>query len=315
MSHAETLAALARIGSLDDAASAAGHPAGHFRRVIRSLEPILGERLLQASGKDTVLTDRGAELSRRILLASREIEDALTEIAQKNGTRSGRIGVGALPAASSLLLASPLNALSAEYPVACVQVVDGLYEDRLKRLRNGTIDVMIAHLGTHAPDDIVQEPLFHDRYVIVVRAGHPLASGPVPTKRALAAFEWILPEENGRRMAFENLFAGDKTRPAITLETYSRNMTRAMLAESNRVSILSQSEVIFEERAGQLTALRQPHLGPPYALALLTRKNWLPTQTHLRLLELMRAHASKLERELHVGAVRPPKNVQRSIAR
>ena len=75
-----------------------------------------------------------------------------------------------------------------------------------------------------------------------------------------------------------------------------------MLAESNRVSILSQSEVIFEERAGQLTALQRPHLGPPYALALLTRRNWLPTQTHLRLLDLMRGHAMKLEKELHMSS-------------
>jgi DNA-binding transcriptional LysR family regulator len=298
LSHLQVLAAIATAGSLDAAAEAVGMSANHLRRVMRSLERVMGGDLVRRSHGATVLTARGADFARGVLVAEREIESGLAEAVHHLGLGVSRVTVGALPAASTALLASPLHRLSAEHPGTCVEVIDGVYEARLRLLRNGALDMMFAHLEDGVPDDVAQEALIREDYVAVVRAGHPLLkagnAGLAQLRAQLRAHDWIMPEQGGRRVAFERLFADPRTRPKVTLETYSRSMIRAMLLESDRVGILSRSEVRLDARLGLLRTINALDLGRAYTIALLTRRDWLPTPVQARLVTLIRAHAHKL---------------------
>lgn len=54
--------------------------------------------------------------------------------------------------------------------------------DAVTELRNGTVDMAFGVFGA-LPDDILREDLFTDRFVTLVRAGHPVLRGPFTLKR------------------------------------------------------------------------------------------------------------------------------------
>ena len=54
--------------------------------------------------------------------------------------------------------------------------------DAVTELRNGTVDLAFGVFGA-LPDDILRQDLFTDRFVTLVRAGHPVLRGPFTLKR------------------------------------------------------------------------------------------------------------------------------------
>jgi DNA-binding transcriptional LysR family regulator len=304
LAQANVLAGVTEAGSLADAAGILGMSANNLRRSLRSLEQVLGRQMLWPTGSGPALNDHAVEFGRRLLLAGREIESGLAELLLSRGIEGGRTSVGAPPHVAYMLLTKPLLEFSRTYSRTPVEVVDGDYDVRLQLLRRGAIDMTLGHLQEDAPGDIRQEPLVRDRYVVVVRADHPALDGDLPGLRRLARYAWIVPARAGRRAAFEKLYPNPLARPNVTLGTYSRTVTRAMLLESDQVSILSRSEVILDERHKLLTALPYKEIRAEYTIALLTRQDWMPTPPQAALAELLRSYAWNLAAPSSVRSAR-----------
>src|SRR6185503_4273905 len=118
----------------------------------------------------------------------------------------------------------------------------------------GKIDFLVSVLRKpESVMDVTEEPLFEDPYAVIARRDHPLARRQDITLRDLAQFEWVLPEPGTpRRNAFEHMFHGFDPKPNASVQTRSMEFQRGMLSTSDRLSLVTLQEAIFEERVGVL---------------------------------------------------------------
>jgi LysR family transcriptional regulator of gallate degradation len=250
-------------------------------RSARSLEAQLQTEIFQNTALSVTTNERGNKFAERLLHASRELEWGLEEIDAKRGIVHGRILVGALMLAGSYLLTSTLSKFISVYNSANITVINGPYDALLGKLRAGSLDFLIGLLKNRAPaNDVVEEELTQDPYVIAVRGGHPVASKKEISRADLVGLEWILAPSlacASRRMAFENTFHG-LGRPHTNVEIHSLPAIASILAHSDRAAILTQSELEVACQQGQrLKALNFGPIEPSSAIGVTIRKDWHPT--------------------------------------
>ena len=82
-------------------------------------------------------------------------------------------------------------------------------------------------------------------------------------------------------------------RPRINIETSSLSTIRAVLASSDRLTLVNRHEVETEERLKLLSVLNWTSSLPAMPKGITTRSNWLPTPIQQRFLTLLRSQASK----------------------
>ena len=188
------------------------------------------------------------------------------------------------------LLALAINDLLDAYPLTKIEIRDGRYEPMLAELRSGKVDILYGVLRC-PPEikDVSEIALFRDRYRIAVRRNHPLTTRANLNVSDLSSYDWILPGEgNPRRRVIEQLFAGSAVQPRIAVETSSIPAHKAILVSSERVTLLTESEL--KDSPDQLTALPFEGLSPRRPEGYAIRKNWKPTQIQQTFLELLNHH-------------------------
>jgi DNA-binding transcriptional LysR family regulator len=232
-----------------------------------------------------VATPAATEFARNVKLALREIQWGIDEVEAARGNIGGEIVIGAMLLAGSVMLASVINEFVSAYPNANVRILNGNADDMLRYLRTGDVDVVIGLLREPVPDDLVHQALAETPYVVVARHGHPLNQKTQITLDDLAAYEWIIGTPGAtRRIRFDKLFAG-RRRPAARIATCSLPTIRLLLTQSDRLTLLTSYELIYEEDA--LTAVPFGPIEPVPTIGLTTRENWLPTQLQANFIDLI----------------------------
>jgi len=288
--HVRALLSIADSSSFDEAARRIGISQPSLQRAARELERIVERPLYHRTASGMSVTRPAFELARRLRIAMREVEYGVEEIEAARGLYTGRFTIGAIPLAGVSLLALALNDLLDAYPQTQIEIRDGRYEPMLAELRSGKVDILYGVLRCPAEiEDVTEIALFRDRYRIVVRHGHPLAGRSDVTVEDLAAHDWILPGEgNPRRRVVEQLFADSAIQPRISIETSSIPAHKAILAISDRITLLTESEI--KDRPDQLTALPFDGLAPRRPEGYATRRDWKPTLIQRHFVELLKRH-------------------------
>ena len=285
-----SLVATADTTTAMEAALSMGVSETSLYRSARELEQILNCRLFRPSIEGLVSTPVGAELSRKVSLAVREIEYALEEVEAAKGRAATQLAIGVLPMSASFALSAAVDALTRHHPQVKIKILEGTYLTMLKYLRTGEVDINFGLL--RHPDwvnDIVEEALFDDSFCLVVRKGHPLTRVKQLTREHLASHEWVMPAPGTpRRHALDCFFSG-ATPVDFGVETSSPSIIRALLTNSDRISVLSRHEVECENRASPFSILPLK-LEEPSVKGITTRAHWLPTPLHAEFIELLRRY-------------------------
>lgn len=292
-SQLQALAALVEHRNFTRAARAAQVSQPTIHRAARDLERTLGAALFEKTSFGVVPTRDAERLARRARLAFAEIEQARAEIRALGGAESGRTVIGAMPLARSFLVPNALIDFTREHPEHAVSIMEGTYEHLLRALLSGEADFLIGALREAPSPQVVQEHLFDDALAIIVRAGHPLAGRRKLSARDLTRYPWIAPRgDSPLRAQFDELFklAGASPREQ-PVECNSLIAARAFLMESDRMMLLSASQIHYELKAGMLVALPHPQGRVLRAIGLTVRRDWRPTPTQQRLLSLLRARS------------------------
>jgi len=286
------LVAVSNAGNFTLAARAIGTSQPALYRAARELESLLGICLYEKNAQGIDLSRQGQVLVQPIKLAFAELTQGLAEVAALEGQETGRIVVGAMPLSCHFLLPAAINAFARRCPDVEVHAVDGPYEELLHGLRHGEIDLLIGALRLPIPvEDIVQERLFDDPLTIVARAGHPLQGKNRLGTRDLAAYPWVVPRHGTpTRDHFEGLFRNSRHDPPGGLvESSSFVLIRALLLESDRLTMISAHQVRLEAEQGLLTTLRYDLSGTTRPIGLTARRNWRPTTTQQLFLDFLRS--------------------------
>ncbi len=304
--HVRALRSIADSSSFDEAARQIGVSQPSLQRAARELERIVERPLYHRTASGMNVTRPAFELARRLGIAMREVEYGVEEIEASRGHFTGRFTIGAIPLAGVNLLALALNDLLDAYPNTQIEIRDGRYEPMLAELRSGKVDILYGILRCPPEiEDVVEAPLFRDRYRIVVRRSHPLARRKAIKVDELAEYDWILPGAgNPRRRVVELLFSDAAQQPRIAIETSSIAAHKAILASSDRITLLTESEI--KERSDSLIALPFEGLAARRPEGFAIRKGWKPTLIQRHFMDLMQRHAQAWMATAPDGSARGP---------
>ncbi|WP_328466806.1 LysR family transcriptional regulator [Streptomyces sp. NBC_00448] len=146
-------------------------------RAIQRLERRLGAPLLERTSRGVALTEVGAVLLREAR-AALDAVDAAERRARRAAAVRGRPGVVLVTkaGASNELLAKLLDAYAAEPDAVPVDVVLCGPGEQERLLRDGRADVALLHLPFDSTAGFDTEKLRSEEQVVVLPAGHPLAT-------------------------------------------------------------------------------------------------------------------------------------------
>jgi len=299
-SQIRSLISIVENGSFSQAARALDVSQTSLQRAARDLERTLRVPLYVQTASGIMATPAAVEFARKVKLALREIQWGVDEVEAARGNFGGEIVIGALLMAGSVVLAAVLNEFAAVYPNANIRVLSGNAEDMLRYLRTGDVDFVIGLLRDPTPDGLIQEPIAKTPFVVTARHGHPLAGRKTVTFEDLAAHDWVIGTPgSSRRTRFDQMFVG-RRKPHAPIATCSVPTIRALLANSDRLTLLTSYELMYEEDI--LTAMPFGPIEPAPSIGLTMRDNWLPTQLQSNFLDLFQkqvAGSLLMKRELN----------------
>ena len=156
-------------------------------------------------------------------------------------------------------------------------------------------------------DDVIEEALFEEPYCVVARYGHPLSRQPRVSLSDLAKVDWILPGAGTqRRRAFEQLFANEHHSPTSCIDATSVSTQIALLASSDRVTLLTPLELALEPQLSGLVALPIATMIKRGADGLTMRADWRPSPVQSCFLEHLRERIRKAGLSLHAKGPEKP---------
>lgn len=191
------LDALLDEGSVTAAARRLGLSASAMSRTLSRLRAATGDPLLVRAGRGLVPTPRAIALRERVHALAREVRDVLSpqEGTLDLGTLERTFTIRANEGFIGLFSAKLVAAAIAVAPNARLRFAPKPMKEA-GPLRDGTIDLEIGVLGDFAPE-VRTHFLFRDRFVGVVRDGHPLLSKPITPDRYAAA-RHVIVSRNGQ---------------------------------------------------------------------------------------------------------------------
>ena len=287
-----------RHGGYSLAARANGLSTAAVHRATRDLERLAGVPMLDRAGRIVRATDRAVAFARHARLALAEIEAAVTDIAALQGVTNGLILIGAMPLGRSGLVPRAVAALQRELPEVEVRIHDGAFEDLLKQLIGGDLDVLVGARRDPPPSrEVVQSPLFQDMFAIVARHDHPLAIVSDPNIATLARYPWIVAGvDPASRANLRTLFTSHgREPPPAAVVCGSIVAVRELLMAGDYLTLLSPRQVQIECAAGLLAIIGAPIAATTRTVCRITRRDWHPASHQTRFLELLQEAARTIQ--------------------
>lgn len=182
-----TLDALLAEGSVAGAGRRLRLSPSAMSRALARLRAVTGDPLLVRAGRGLVPSPRALELRERVGQLVHDAEAALRpasklDPATLERTFTLRTSEGFVENFGARLVAR----VRAEAPGVRLHFLPKLDKDSAP-LRDGTVDLETGVVGTTTGPEVRAQALFRDRFIGVVRAGHPLSVGAMTLARYVAA--------------------------------------------------------------------------------------------------------------------------------
>ncbi|KWF72025.1 LysR family transcriptional regulator [Burkholderia pseudomultivorans] len=145
------LVAVARSGSIHEAARTLHLTQPAVTRSLRDLEDELGLMLVVRSSSGVTLTDAGRAMLQRAELVVNEVARTEQEMAQLRDNRQGRLAIGMTPLAGITVLPAAYNRFRRAMPDVQLEFVEGSPSQLVEQLKNGALDFALG-AGTDAQD-------------------------------------------------------------------------------------------------------------------------------------------------------------------
>jgi DNA-binding transcriptional LysR family regulator len=179
---------VAHAGSVSDAALQLGLTQSAVSHALASLEREIGARLIVRDRAGCLLTDLGSRVLPDATEALRHADRIAELAAAESGLRQGRLRVGIIPSASSVLM--PLIAqFRRRYPGVTVAVFEGTDQEVSDWIERRTVDLGVV---TGPRPDLETVPLAEEEMLAVVPSGHRLAGRAGITVADLAGEPFLL---------------------------------------------------------------------------------------------------------------------------
>jgi len=275
------LVEIERQGSVSAAAAAIGIGQPSASQHLRLLEAAAGQRLVERTGRGSLLTDAGHVLAARAAQALASLGAAEEELGALAGLQTGTIHLGASTAPGVYLLPDTLGCFRRSYPGVTVEVEVAASAEILKRLLAGRVQLALVG-ANRAGERIELDPFLEDEIVGVAKPGlAPLKKGALPPAR-LSEFMLLTrePGSSSQQIIDEELRAIG-IRPAGVWELGSSEAIKRAAREGLGLAFLSRFAVAEEVERGDLESFRlagRPPLLRHFSVARLAGRPLSPAE-------------------------------------
>lgn len=230
---------------------------------LRRLRGTLGDELVVRDGQGMAPTPRALALWPTVREALRQLQASLSPSSFEPATASSTFVLTMADATAAELMPGLIDILEREAPGVAIRVLPLSTRDPRRLLDEGTADLAVGHFPSVLADLVVRaqgddtvafahQRLYDGQYVCVMRAGHPLARGPLTLDKFCAA-RHMLVSFSGRPYGFidESLASlGRKRQVVLTVNQFFT--AGRVVANSNLLTVLPQHFVSVTGIADQL---------------------------------------------------------------
>ena len=229
-------------------------------KMIQDLELDFEVRLFERTNRGVIPTSYGEALIRHGKIIFAQVSNAAQELDDLNEGNSGRVVVGTLLAASSMLLPRAVEIILTQRPNVVIKIVEGTNEMLMPKVRSGEIDLVVGRLPTHRHrKELHQEKLLEEKILAVVRPDHPLNQTDRSLRfKDLKPFGWVLPpiETSLRRQLDQYFLRQDGHFPAHSVESVSFLTNRSLLQMRDFIGLMPVQVAAQDIASGTLAQLR-----------------------------------------------------------
>jgi DNA-binding transcriptional LysR family regulator len=239
---------------------------------IRSLETHLGHRLLDRGGGKVTLTAAGKTFlpfAEQTLLQLKQIGHALEEVER---LPRGNLTISANDSTALYVLPLLITKFKKRYPRVVMNIIRAERAKTLALVLDREVEFGIVSLPVRDPRLHV-ELIHEDKLVLVVPAGHPLASLECATLSDAAKHSFLVPKEGRRRELIDHLFIQNKTARRIVMELDSSELLKRLIIAGLGISFLPRINVIGELNQGLVSVVPIKDVEIPRNLALISRND------------------------------------------
>ena len=151
LTHLKVLAAVARHGSVTEAAKELHYSQPSVSHHLSRLEASLGVKLVQRVGRGIRLTPEGHLLANRATEIVGRVDAATSELAAQVGLQAGRVRLAANASVLSTIVPTAAAALAEEHPGLGLTLIERHPVEALEMLRQGETDVALVFRYDDAP--------------------------------------------------------------------------------------------------------------------------------------------------------------------
>ena len=268
------LVALARERHFGRAATRCHVSPSTLSAAIRDLEDELGVVLVERGQHFTGLTAEGRCVVDHAQRLAAGADDLRQQLAQLKGGLSGRLRLGVIPTALTVV-ASLTAPFARRHPRVGIEVRALATGEILQGLRAFELDAGLLYTDSAGADDLLVLPAWQENHVFLTSPGGPLAGREAVSWREAARFPLcLLTPEMQNRQTIDRVFAGLGCRPEVSLETNSIVSLLAHVCAGPWSSIVPASvlDLIGAPQGVQVLPLADPAVAWQTGLVTLSRE-------------------------------------------
>lgn len=176
--------------SLTRAADELGLTQPSISKHMKSLEDLLGVRLIEHGRRPIVPTEAGRTVYRFAKEVMRSLGDLKDAVAEFAGAKKGTLLIGASMTVGNYLMPAILARFKARNPGAEISLRVGVSQQVYQQVLDGDLQIGFT-TGLNIPAELTSEAICRDELVLVVGPSHPLAESGLITIAQLAEQDFI----------------------------------------------------------------------------------------------------------------------------
>ena len=258
--HVQVLLRLVELGSVQRTAQAIGLTQSTVTQTLAHLENLLEVKLFERHARGVRPTKAARDLvpvARQLMLG---ISEGAETVAAQRVRGEGVVRLIGSATATHGLLTTALPEFSRRHTGIQVHVREAEGEDQLLAMVRGEVDLVVCRQPAVVPEGWEFLPVIEDRFAIVCRAEHPLATRAEFVQWAeLADATWLLlPTGLGARARFDALWEAhlDREPKVYPIITQSLSMLLRLMEDEDLMTVFPLNLVRPQLMSGRLVEIK-----------------------------------------------------------
>ncbi|MBN9037585.1 MAG: LysR family transcriptional regulator [Rhizobiales bacterium] len=210
-------------------------------RALKQLESEVGLALVTRGARGVTLTQHGQRIYERASIVAEQMKRLDDEVAsmRTRGTHALTFNVGAVIAAT--ILPDILKKFNRQWPDIRVAIGEGTIDSALSKMRNGSMDFMIAlTTGVALGKEMVVKPILRTGMRVVAGRNHPY--GNAASLRELLSAKWIItPDDEMEAGGTHHIFAEHGLpMPQDTALCLSSSIGVSVVCQGERIAAMAE---------------------------------------------------------------------------